>query len=551
MSNSGGKISRPVRQIADIRTVLGVTSGGIGALCTSNKVSPKSFHKPMQHSSVLALTEAQRRSNDWGWGAMQGNIGTQLYQVLNAKGAGQTWSHVKPTARYRHHDFDDYDHASPDPFATSTDQSSYRTDQTARLSFGNFDELKSHLAEWGAFAGVSTVNMGIGVAFATSATKTNWTSSDSWYLLVGNNGTVQSWNDMDNERIPFIKPAALEELGQGVWYIYPFIVKDTRGITASSTGRVSGMTRTDCVMFYGSPMKMTIAAIDPFAGLSFAITGSCTGNPLYERISGITVNLGITTGAAMEALTQIRGDIYIDHCGTMAGQDISVQIGTTMYWYNPTRGTVYTMTATREGNLYLLNYDPSGEGKVPVRAVVTTVLSGSAETKNVTGNILINEPMVTVVLKNTTGVAISVAITGDLTETVSIAAGSSVTRSLPKGSSIAYTATASGYNTKTGSLTNIQSYTEESISLVPVTAYTNVTVNIVFNDGQMFHNEVVFRWRQTGSWVSQNMVSGNNTVHDVAVGQTMYWEAYYENVLKASGNIMVAELTPPIRIVIQ
>lgn len=63
MANSNGKIYDAV-SIADVQQVIGDSSGDLATLCTSEKINPNSFCKPVRHPKMFAsLTEA-----DWQQG---------------------------------------------------------------------------------------------------------------------------------------------------------------------------------------------------------------------------------------------------------------------------------------------------------------------------------------------------------------------------------------------------------------------------------------------------------------------------------------------------
>lgn len=518
--------------ILQVRSILGETSSGLKDLCISSRINAKSFRKPVRFAKPLSLTDTDKRQCNWGWSNFQGNAGNALYQVLNAKGSGQKWSYIKPDVFFRLMDFDGYKHNATEPMAASLGQQSYRPDSNARLSFADFDEMLNHLYQWGDFD-CDPLYMGIGVAFAGSASKTNWTASDTWYLLCGYN-LANTWQEMDNETIPYIPATVLSELGSGDWYCYPFIVKDTRDIQGQ---KVTGMGRTDCYMLYSDPISFTILHIDPYSAITINLSGSCDGDAREETYSNIQISVDVITGADIEAISSMNIEVVMEHCGTLPNQDNTVILGTaSLANLQPNR--TYTLSVDYPGTIYPLSYDPSGDGRVPVKANASSVVSGQTYAKTVTGQIdLIEETNVTVTFTNITAATVTVSTTGDISTTFQLANGASREMILPAGSSIGYTAQALGYISQSGNLSNITEDRSISIDLSSETVLVNVPVNVRFMDGQMFHDAVEFRWRYDYESVSrtQYMVAGNNTLQDMVVGNTMIWEAWYQGQLKASG----------------
>ena len=116
MSNSNGIISSPVRQLADIKAVLGESVNGLGALCTSNKVNMWSKNKPVRHSTKDPITDTQRSNVLYGFNLNEKYSASSLMSYAVNVGAGNlAWGYNKPRGHsyseyFRRRDFDGYQH---------------------------------------------------------------------------------------------------------------------------------------------------------------------------------------------------------------------------------------------------------------------------------------------------------------------------------------------------------------------------------------------------------------------------------------------------------
>lgn len=118
MANSGGIISSPVRQIADVKTVLGESVNTLSGLCTSTKINYWAKYKPVRLTAV-----APDRSSDWWKGeASHGSCGftpmtvgslADLVNYYSTAGSLNGWVYARPdgsTYPYRLYDFAGYNH---------------------------------------------------------------------------------------------------------------------------------------------------------------------------------------------------------------------------------------------------------------------------------------------------------------------------------------------------------------------------------------------------------------------------------------------------------
>lgn len=100
--------------ISDIRNALGVSSGDIATLCSSQSINPMAKYKPVRHSSHGILTQAQRASTRYGFGS---SFPTYTGRDIDPS---NTWTYlrVRPRTDYsRYTDFDGYYHLACVPFA--------------------------------------------------------------------------------------------------------------------------------------------------------------------------------------------------------------------------------------------------------------------------------------------------------------------------------------------------------------------------------------------------------------------------------------------------
>lgn len=113
MANSNGIISGSVRQIADVKTVLGENVNTLSGLCKSTKINAFAMYKPVRWSGTT-------RSSSW-WKAFDGDCGFTPYLlskgytdiVNHCDGSMNGWVYNKPngsTYPYRLLDFQNYNH---------------------------------------------------------------------------------------------------------------------------------------------------------------------------------------------------------------------------------------------------------------------------------------------------------------------------------------------------------------------------------------------------------------------------------------------------------
>lgn len=105
-------IVKPVSFREKVRTKLSAATDDCGALCTHTNVNRWSKRKPINHSSVIELTEAQFSALKYGINIVElsSTVGTS-YNIAN-------WNYNKPTTLgpKRIGDFNLYEHTAPVPF---------------------------------------------------------------------------------------------------------------------------------------------------------------------------------------------------------------------------------------------------------------------------------------------------------------------------------------------------------------------------------------------------------------------------------------------------
>ena len=115
MANANSIITKPVRQWSDVRSVLGITSTGIIALCTSAAINPGSKHKPVRLS-----TKFPDRTSEW-WRGDDGRCGFDIPSTaisISSLDEDAVWAYLRPRGSgyneyHRQMDFDGYWHSAP------------------------------------------------------------------------------------------------------------------------------------------------------------------------------------------------------------------------------------------------------------------------------------------------------------------------------------------------------------------------------------------------------------------------------------------------------
>lgn len=115
MANSGGIISGSVRQIADVKTVLGESVNTLSGLCTSTKINWWSKKKPVQFTGTRTTDWWKSRTNDCGLNPYQ--LSSVADVINHCDGTENGWTYARPngTYPYRLLDFQGYNHYASCP----------------------------------------------------------------------------------------------------------------------------------------------------------------------------------------------------------------------------------------------------------------------------------------------------------------------------------------------------------------------------------------------------------------------------------------------------
>lgn len=125
MANSNGIISGSVRQIADVKTVLGESVNTLSGLCKSTKINMWAKYKPVQFTGTRSTTWWKGRLLDCGIDPYKLSSRTSVADIVNhCDGTANGWSYYgRPngsTYPYRLLDFQGYNHNATPPVNSFT-----------------------------------------------------------------------------------------------------------------------------------------------------------------------------------------------------------------------------------------------------------------------------------------------------------------------------------------------------------------------------------------------------------------------------------------------
>ena len=220
---SSGVISKPVDNYGDIAHVLGRTTGDEGQLCgdvdaqgvPQNKIKFWSLHKPIQLNKKEELTEADRKSANYGYTITSydkpvGQAGEGLiYGHLN----NLTWQYFKPRGvtynePFRKLDFDGYNHGATNPFSISYNTTP-KIGDTSRIDMS----FLADFLQWGLFEGFAPTfaNLYLGLLAFNSSNA----NPQSCYLLpiTSSRSGLTILDIAGNERFSFPVPSSVFSSG--------------------------------------------------------------------------------------------------------------------------------------------------------------------------------------------------------------------------------------------------------------------------------------------------------------------------------------------------
>jgi len=117
-----------IRIVEDIRQLFGV-AGGFCHLVDEAAINKWAKYKPVRHNAQGNITDAHRKSVDWGFGSINtySSVSTMLSAVRGGV-EGDAWTYLRPqggvvgqySSPYRPKDFIDYDHSARRPIGQIT-----------------------------------------------------------------------------------------------------------------------------------------------------------------------------------------------------------------------------------------------------------------------------------------------------------------------------------------------------------------------------------------------------------------------------------------------
>ena len=258
--------------LANIASVLGISTTNAGDLFNTNYYNGNSFYKPCNSSKnfgsgpVGSLSDSERRTVNWGWGNLGGVSGqSTIYQAIVAKWDGGTWDKDYPkgtigVSSYRVADYIGYDHNADTPFKMALNTANISSGNALRFSMENLSEL-SNIHSWGYMNSGALNNVGLAVYIGSSKPSAN---GFYVYMIAGKNAIQELQTVIaDAEKMLNVPSTYLSYIGatNGTYYCIPFLIADTNGMsTVGSRGEVyltSDYTR-KCLIFPTAKMQFTV-----------------------------------------------------------------------------------------------------------------------------------------------------------------------------------------------------------------------------------------------------------------------------------------------------
>lgn len=184
-----------------VRNTIGENKNDVGQLCTSNKINPNSFYKPITRNKLI-LTDADFYAVNDGFNVQSYNSPITLW---NAIVNGETWTPLTAEAPYRLGDFRWYDHNAGPWFEWAfMNTSQARKGESRSIENSGSKDLAWIYNNFAAFSGVQNSggndNACLGLLMSP-----NWTGNDmSVYFY-----RICSILDYDSERLNFTVPSDL------------------------------------------------------------------------------------------------------------------------------------------------------------------------------------------------------------------------------------------------------------------------------------------------------------------------------------------------------
>ena len=345
MSLSYGLITAPV-SIDDVASALGHGSYDLGTLCQSDKINKWSRRKPIQVNQVTELTEAQWKSNNYGY------IIPTYYsrnETWNAFVSGTGWDYTKPTSYFRLTDFEEYNQFATSPFDVTLEESSVSIGSHVRFNMGDLEDIRS----WGYFSGFSGTSIHLGIM-----------CSNGGYFQI--TGITPTFDDVDWEKIFCTIDSANFSAGSS----YTFCPVITTYSTTQQTWVYPGDTQIGT--WWLLPVQGLVASIYSSGGSGGSGGGGGEGtssNP-FDHLS---------TDLSTSAMTATDMGTYWKYSGITASAYFAL-------------ASTYAATASVSisANLYTSNLTESGYEKVLLGSIGSFSLSkGGSATKSISSSVTV------------------------------------------------------------------------------------------------------------------------------------------------------------------
>lgn len=364
--------------LANIASVLGISTTNAGDLFNPNYYNGNSFYKPCNSSKnfgsgpVGSLSDSERRAVNWGWCNLGGVLGqSTIYQAIVAKWDGGTWDKDYPkgtigVSPYRVADYIGYDHNADTPFKMALNKSSITSREALRFSMENLSEL-SNIHNWGYMNSGSLNEVGLAVYVGSSKPSSN---GFYVYMIAGKNAIQELQTVIaDAEKMLNVPSTYLNFIGatSGTYYCIPFLIASTSGLsTVGTNGQIylTDSTTRKCLIFPTAKMQFTVTeATTPIQKTYVELydNSSVSGDISNYRVTVPSLTLKITNENSSSQSVKIstkptaaymRGSIisgsFTDKTVTVAANSTTTVnvVGSTVVWetYNLTAFVDVTMT---------------------------------------------------------------------------------------------------------------------------------------------------------------------------------------------------------------
>lgn len=202
MGNSNGKITSPVGLAGDIYTVLGLSPQNgkydVAYPCkdTEKKINKWARNKPIKHTNVGILTDAQRIEKNFGLVAPQSFVDSPDDLKCSA------WTYAPPSGGasepFRMHDFNGYNHKSVVPIRLRNYEFTYDKKYPSDLKFFAYFKVKTLTSGEVSYGDTTNVEIGLDELRPAIDINYNFPSRIYWGLAYNRNGNILVANSENN-----------------------------------------------------------------------------------------------------------------------------------------------------------------------------------------------------------------------------------------------------------------------------------------------------------------------------------------------------------------